>query len=82
MLVSRVGRRLLELSAAFLFHNANCWSVFKGVSGDYAVAVGDDDCACLSEAPIGVLLPSLTRNFVEIVGPNLNVIGFSSHDAT
>jgi hypothetical protein len=81
LLVSHIGGRLLEFSAALLFHNANCGSVFKGVSGDYTVAVGDDDCACLSEAPIGILLPSLTRNFVEIIGPNLDVIGFSSHDA-
>jgi len=39
------------------------------------MTVGDNDCACLSEAPIRVLLPSLTRNFVEIIGPNLDVIG-------
>jgi hypothetical protein len=47
--------------------------VSKGVPGDYAVAIGDDDCACLSEAPIRVLFPSLTRNFVEIIGPNLEL---------
>jgi hypothetical protein len=56
--------------------------VSKGVPGDYAVAVGDDDSACLSEAPIRVLLPGLTRNFVEIIGPNLDVIDFGFHDTT
>ena len=82
MLVGRVGRRLLEFSAALLFDNANCGRVSEGVSGDYAVTVADDDCACLSEAPVWVLLPSLTRNFVEIVWPNLDVIAFGFCDAT
>ena len=53
-----------------------------GIPGDYAVDIGDDDCACLSEAAVRVLLPSLARNFIEIIGPNLDVIDFGFHDTT
>jgi hypothetical protein len=69
-------RRLFEFSAALLFDNANGSCVSKRIGGDYAVAIGHDDCARLREAAIRVLLPSLAGNLVEIVGPNLDVVGF------
>ena len=80
MLAGQVLRRLLEFSAALLFDDPNCGRISKSVPGDYAMTVGHDDCACLSEAPIRIFLPSLTRNFVEIIGPHLDVIGLGVHD--
>ena len=70
------ARWLFEFSAALLFDNAKCSCVGKRIRGDYAVAIGHDDCARLREAAVRILLPSLAGNLVEIVGPNLDVVGF------
>jgi hypothetical protein len=77
---SAVLRQLFALSAALLFDNANCRRVGERISGNDAVAIGYDDGARLSEAPIRVLLPSLARNLVKIVGPNLDITGLGARD--
>jgi hypothetical protein len=76
LLGAYVVRRLFKLSAARLFDNAKRRGVGKRIPGDDAVAVADDDCARLGQAAIRVLLPSLAGNFVEVVGPDLDVVGF------
>jgi hypothetical protein len=47
-----VPRRLFEFGTALLVDNANGCGVGKRIPGDYAVAVGHDDCARLREAAI------------------------------